>query len=225
MRYRLRWAKRGKLRFLSHHDEALIFERAARRGGVPIAYSKGFTPHPKIAFGSGLPVGFGSEVELLDIGLGEPLAAEEVISRFNVGLPEGLEVLSAVPLEAGAISLGALIMAGDYEITCLAPWLKPGVRRFMDLATYEISKPYKGGTRVDDLRAGVLGAGFNDEVLAMRCAIKPRSIRPSDVLSAIAALMGEPEPAARFQRVALLTRTSGGLVPLDEHHQGSKVAS
>ena len=63
------WAKRGKLRFLSHHDEALVFERSARRAGLPLAYSKGFTPHPKIAFGSGLPVGYGSEVELLDIEL------------------------------------------------------------------------------------------------------------------------------------------------------------
>ena len=83
MKYRLRWGKRGKLRYVSHHDEALIFERSVRRAGLPVAYSKGFSPHPKIAFGSGLPVGFASEVELLDIQLTEPLSPEEVVQRFN----------------------------------------------------------------------------------------------------------------------------------------------
>ncbi|MFP5297523.1 MAG: TIGR03936 family radical SAM-associated protein [Actinomycetota bacterium] len=225
MRYRIRWAKRGKLRFLSHHDEALVFERAARRGGVPLDYSKGFSPHPKIAFGSGLPVGFGSEVELLDVGLTQPLATDELIARFNQGLPEGLEVLAAVPLAPGAVSLGAVIMAADYLIATDAQWLDAGVAKFMSLTSYEIEKPYKGSTRVDDLRGGVLSAEVADGRLEMRCAIKPRSVRPSDVLSAIAVLMEEPEPAARFQRVALLTRVGEGFVLLDEHYQGSKVAS
>ncbi|MBA2725436.1 MAG: DUF2344 domain-containing protein, partial [Actinobacteria bacterium] len=95
MKYRLRWAKFGKLRFVSHHDEALIFERSMRRAGLPIAYSQGFTPHPKIAFGSGLPLGYGSEVELLDVELTESLDPAELIERFNGGLPHGFAVKRA----------------------------------------------------------------------------------------------------------------------------------
>lgn len=223
MRYRLRWAKRGKLRFLSHHDEALVFERAARRGELPVSYSRGFTPHPKIAFGSGLPVGFGSEVELLDVALEEPMPSEEIVERFNRGLPFDLRVLAVVALPDGVVSLGALIVAADYEIRCVAPWLSPGLKRFMQLESYKIEKPYKGGFRTDDLRKGVLQARLLDDGIAMRCAIKPRSIRPSDVMAAIAQLMQEPEPAARYQRVALLTRTEEDLVLLDEHHVSVKV--
>lgn len=225
MRYRLRWAKRGKLRFLSHHDEALVFERAARRGELPVAYSKGFTPHPKIAFGSGLPVGYGSEVELMDVGLSEPLDAGEVIERFNRGLPPGLEILAAREVPAGSVSLGATIAAADYEISRAAPWLPEGLARFMELDSYEIEKPYKGGTRTDDLRAGVLSARSDGPVTVMRCAIQPRSTRPSDVVAEIARVMHEPEPVARFQRIALLAREADGLVLLDEHHHRSKVTT
>lgn len=225
MRFRIRWAKRGKLRYLSHHDEALVFERAARRGGLPLAYSKGFTAHPKIAFGSGLPVGYGSEVELLDIGLSESLPGSDIVHLFNEGLPEGLFVHAAAPVPDGAVSLGALIHAADYEVKCEEPWVQDAFDRFMGIDTYMLTKPYKGGEREDDLRAGVIQGAFTAEGIALRCAIKPRAIRPSDVFTAFEELMGRDARAVTFQRVALLTSKSGGFVTLDENYQELKVAS
>ena len=68
-RLRIRYAKRGRLRFTSHRDFARAFERALRRAGVPIAYSQGFTPHPKISYASAAPTGVASEAEYLEIGL------------------------------------------------------------------------------------------------------------------------------------------------------------
>ena len=68
-RIRIRYAKRGPLRFTSHRDFARAFERALRRAGVPIAYSQGFTPHPKISYASAAPTGVASEAEYLEIGL------------------------------------------------------------------------------------------------------------------------------------------------------------
>ena len=68
-RVRLRYAKRGPLRFTSHRDFARAFERAIHRAGVPIAYSQGFTPHPKISYASAAPTGVASEAEYLEIGL------------------------------------------------------------------------------------------------------------------------------------------------------------
>ena len=68
-RLRIRYAKRGPLRFTSHRDFARAFERAIRRAGVPIAYSQGFTPHPKISYASAAPTGVASEAEYLEIGL------------------------------------------------------------------------------------------------------------------------------------------------------------
>ena len=68
-RVRLRYAKRGRLRFTSHRDFARAFERALRRAEVPMAYSAGFTPHPKISYVGASPTGVASEAEYLEIGL------------------------------------------------------------------------------------------------------------------------------------------------------------
>ena len=68
-RIRIRYAKRGPLRFTSHRDFARAFERAVRRAEVPIAYSQGFSPHPKISYASAAPTGVASEAEYLEIGL------------------------------------------------------------------------------------------------------------------------------------------------------------
>ena len=83
-RIRLRYAKRGPLRFTSHRDFARAFERAVRRAGVPIAYSQGFTPHPKISYASAAPTGVASEAEYLEIGLQavvDPVEVREALDR------------------------------------------------------------------------------------------------------------------------------------------------
>ena len=217
MKYRLRWAKKGKLRYVSHHDEALIFERSARRAMLPLQYSKGFSAHPKIAFGSGLPLGYSSEVELLDVGLTEAIDPQAFVERFNQGLPEGLEILGAVPLPPGSRSLGALIEAADYDVTIPEPWVTDALRWFLALDTYEISRPHKDSERVDDLRAGVLWAEVTDRGFKIRTGLKPRSTRPSDVLAAMAKSVGVADPVASIERTALLTSANGGLVAMDEH--------
>ena len=216
MKYRLRWAKFGKLRFVSHHDEALIFERSIRRAGLPLAYSEGFTPHPKIAFGSGLPLGYGSEVELLDVGLTEEMDPAELVHRFNAGLPHGFEMKAGRRRPQGQPSLGAVIEAADYEIHLGASWLDEALSSFLAAEKYEITRRYKGSTRVDDLRPGVLAAVAEDGLLRLRTTIKPRSTRPSDVLSALASLAGGTLGPATYQRTALLTSVDGGWAWLSE---------
>ena len=216
MRYRLRWAKRGKLRYVSHHDEALIFERSARRAGLPLQYSKGFSAHPKIAFGSGLPVGYGSEVELLDVRLTEPLDPDTIVARYNDGLPDGLRILAAAPLPPGSPSLGSLIAAADYSVSTSEDWVGDRLEWFLELESYEFTRPYKGSERTDDLRAGVVGAeptaaGFN-----IRTRLQPRAIRPSDILAAMGKSIGAAEPVAAFERTALLAEAYGDLVPMTE---------
>ena len=225
MKYRLRWGKRGKLRYVSHHDEALIFERSVRRAGLPVAYSKGFSPHPKIAFGSGLPVGFASEVELLDIQLTESLPPEEVVQRFNSGLPWGIEILAASPLSPGTASLGAAITAARYEVSCPEPWLPAALDAFLAMSSYELVRPYKGGVRRDDLRAGVLEAEVDAPTIRFTCSIQPRSTRPSDVVAALAKIAGQEVPAAQYARTALLTGAPGSFEPLSETSRIAKAVA
>lgn len=225
MRYRLRYGRQGRMRFLSAHDEAPVLERAARRGGLPLRYSEGYTPRPKISFGSGLPVGYGSDVELLDLGLTEELPPPEVVTRYNAGLPEGIVVHAAVPLPSKAISLGALIEAAAYRVSCNDPWLAEGMARFIELDSYEISKPHKGGAKTDDLRAGVFELTMDAGGFDVVCAIQPRSIRPSDVVDAAARLVGETAGRVDVIRTALLRRQGDGFVEIDEHTNELKVAS
>src|SRR5205085_2450331 len=85
-RIRLRYAKRGPLRFTSHRDFARAFERALHRAGVPIAYSQGFSPHPKVSYASASPTGAASGAEYLEIGL----RARAAVARSEaVGRPSG----------------------------------------------------------------------------------------------------------------------------------------
>ena len=89
----VRYAKRGKMRFASHRDVARAFERGVRKAGLPIAYSAGFTPHPKISYAGGAPTGVASEAEYLSLALTARQAETQVCQRLNAALPDGIDVI------------------------------------------------------------------------------------------------------------------------------------
>src|SRR5207302_10177215 len=85
-RLRVRYAKRGPLRFTSHRDFARAFERALHRAGVPIAYSPGFSPHPKVSYASASPTGAASEAEYLEIGLAARVDPGSLVGQLDAAL-------------------------------------------------------------------------------------------------------------------------------------------
>src|SRR3954468_12553257 len=95
MKVRIRFSKLGKVRFTSHRDVARIWERALRRAAVPVAYTEGFSPHPKLSFGLALSTGHESLGEYLDVDIAAAAAAdvdiEELPARLDPGLPIGLD--------------------------------------------------------------------------------------------------------------------------------------
>ena len=93
---RLRYAKRGRLRFASHRDLARAIERALRRAAVPMAFSAGFTPHPKISYLGAAPTGAASEAEYVEIGLAATTDPDDVRRKLDESLPPGLDVLEVV---------------------------------------------------------------------------------------------------------------------------------
>src|SRR6201985_3854991 len=113
-RVRLRYAKRGRLRFTSHRDFARAFERALRRAEVPMAYSAGFSPHPKISYIGASPTGVASEAEYLEIGLARAVEPDGLRTALDAALPDGLDVLEVVP--AGPGSLADRMQASVWEI-------------------------------------------------------------------------------------------------------------
>ena len=96
-RLRVRYAKRGRLRFTSHRDFSRAFERALVRAQVPMAYSSGFNPHPRISYAGAAPTGSASEAEYLEIGLAVEIDPDDVRARLDEALPPGLDVLEVVP--------------------------------------------------------------------------------------------------------------------------------
>ena len=117
----VRYAKRGKMRFASHLDVARAFERGVRRAGLPIAYSSGFTPHPKISYAGGAPTGVASEAEYLSLTLTSRTEADAVRERLNAALPDGIDVIT-VTEDSGGLPASRLTVS-EWQIAL--PGLPP----------------------------------------------------------------------------------------------------
>jgi radical SAM-linked protein len=158
-RLRLRFTKRGRLRFTSHRDFQRAFERAVRRAGVPIAYSAGFTPHPKISYAGAAPTGAASEAEYLEIALSRRCDPEQVRVALDAALPPGLDVVRVV--EAGAGALADRLQASRW---CIELPGVPPVVAAAALATFlaadrvEVQRLTKTGIRTFDARGPVVSA-------------------------------------------------------------------
>jgi hypothetical protein len=95
-RLTIRYAKRGRMRFASHRDVARAMERGVRKAGVPVAYSAGFSPHPRISYSGGAPTGSASEAEYLELAVTRRCEPDDVGRRLNAALPDGIDVIEAV---------------------------------------------------------------------------------------------------------------------------------
>ncbi|HEY1486646.1 MAG TPA: TIGR03936 family radical SAM-associated protein, partial [Micromonosporaceae bacterium] len=200
-RIRIRYAKRGPLRFTSHRDFARAFERALRRAAVPIAFSQGFTPHPKVSYASAAPTGVASEAEYLEIGLAREVDIEALRAEIDAALPEGLDLVEAVP--AGAGSLADRMDASLWRIEL--PGVSPdaanaAVTAFLARTEVTVERLTKDGKRMIDARSAVLLAAVSE--FAGNPGAAPRAIlelvvrqvapavRPDDVLAALRTVAG-----------------------------------
>ncbi len=223
-RLRIRYAKRGRLRFTSHRDFSRAFERALARAQVPMAYSSGFNPHPRISYAGAAPTGSASEAEYLEIGLAEVLEPGHVLQSLVDSLPTGLDVVEVVDLAtARQGALADLLEASRWLIDTDLPHAEAerAVTAFEALDSVTVERMTKKGLRSFDCRAAVLSltvaapvapdsagspaAGARLEVV-LRHGVP--SVRPDDVLTGLRAAAGLP-PTGQV----LLTRLAQG--PLD----------
>ncbi len=116
IRYRLRFAKLGPQRFISHLDMVRLLPRIFRRAGISLAYSQGFHPKPRMAFSPALGLGWGSLGEYLDVVLAEEVDPAELAARLNPAAPEGIRFSGSMRLQASDAPLSRVIDAGDYQI-------------------------------------------------------------------------------------------------------------
>jgi len=161
-RMRLRFAKTGAMRYLSHLELITVFTRAVSRGSVPILFSQGFHPHPRFSFATATSVGVESMAEYMDMFVADGIPAGEVLERLNGVLPEGLRILEAEQVDLKAPSLSTLIDKTRYRITFdgLSPELVPELCvQFMAHDSFVIQRKKKGEIQSVDLRGEVAALG------------------------------------------------------------------
>lgn len=193
------------------------FQRAARRAGLPLAFSQGFNPHPRFSFGPALAVGIESEAEYLDLELKEPWPASEVLNSLARQLPVGLEVLAVKALPPGALALTESIQCAAYraEVEGLSPLqLQQAIEELLGKKQVLVWRRTKNGTREIDVRPGVYRLELEgDNVLKLLLACSPQgTVRPEEVVRALA-----PELKIKnIRRTELYTGCNNGLTtPLD----------
>lgn len=193
-RLRLRFARRGRLRFSSHRDFQRAFERALRRAGVPVAFSLGFTPHPKVSYAGAAPTGASSEAEYLELSLTQRCDPAAVGRALDEALPAGLDVLEVV--EAGPGALADRLEASSWEVRLpglSAADVAAAVEAFLAAPAVEVERLTKNGVRVLDARAAVARlrvgadgpAGESCAILDVVVRHGTPTVRPDDVLAGL----------------------------------------
>jgi radical SAM-linked protein len=191
-RLRLRYAKRGRARFASHRDFGRAFERALRRAEIPMAFSSGFHPHPRISYANAAATGAASEAEYLEIGLAEQRDPAWVRDALNAAMPEGL-VIVAVAESAGG-SLADRLGASRWQVNLPgvdAEVLAAAVRELLAAETATVERKTKSGLRSFDIRPAVLGLTVSAAGFELVSAIGEPLVRPDDVLTALQGLRAE----------------------------------
>lgn len=162
-RLRLRYAKRGRLRFASHRDFQRALERALRRAGVPMAYSAGFNPHPRISYANAAPTGAASEAEYVELGLAERRDPAQVRQVLDDALPPGLDVVDVV--EAGPGALADRLQGSHWQVRLpgvAADRLSAAVGLLLAADEVPVERLTKTGRRTVDARSAVVKAEVRD---------------------------------------------------------------
>ena len=209
-RLRLRYAKRGRLRFSSTRDFQRALERALRRADVPMAFSAGFHPHPRISYANAAPTGTASEAEYVELAVSERVDPDAVRAALDEALPPGLDVLQVV--EASGGSLADRLEASDWAIALRGVDLataSAAVDAYLAVDRAEATRTFKTGPRTFDTRSAVLAMhadeGANPECAIIRVVVRHTTpaVRPDDILTALRTVAGlEPPTPPLVTRLA-----------------------
>ncbi len=237
MKLRIRWVKGGRIRFISHRDAARIWERSLRRARLPVVYSQGFSPRPRMSFGLALATGQESLAEYLDVELSLDFAhdsadaafyAAELPERLSAVLPTGMDAVAAAPLEPGAESLQEAVSSCTWEFElgvlpseALGVW-KGELARLQAASSLPILRERKGKTREADARGCILNAVLADDSkvpnrrvpnrLVAELGTKPQALRPDEFLGLLNVQVGKTRLIRRTHQ--WITRNGAKCEPL-----------
>ncbi len=198
MRVRLVYQKLDRARFLGNHELATAFMRAGRRAGLPLAFSKGHHPMPRMSFGPALSLGFASHGEYMDIDLDAAWASRDVMNALNRELPDGLVIVEAEAHDVNLPSIDRALTSFTYSVSLdRIPAARLGddalttrLAAFTAAPTYPITKEIKGRARTIDARATVVISRSGRRTLQVETLIGGRhgTLKPHHVVAAILGL-------------------------------------
>jgi radical SAM-linked protein len=226
MRVRARYAKQDKLRFVSAIDLGRIWERALRKADLPIGYSEGFTPHPKISFPDALALGYASTGEYVELTFAAPVEVAAAIAAFNRAAPDGLRILDAVAVDDGAPRFARWLRASLWDLRyCYeeAAGLSDGVHGLAHAEHLPVDRERKGTTTRQDLKPALHAIVSHGDTVRVALHHTEPPFRPSEVHQvlrhAIGATLHEPRLITRIAQGSpepggIREALSGQLLPM-----------
>ena len=222
MKARLRYSKLGKIRFTSHRDTARHWERAVRKAGIPVAYSGGFSPRPRMSFGLALPTGAESLAEYLDVEFDPAWTGEhhDLPMLLNPELPVGYAVTAVAERVQGAPSLQEDVVACEWRITLdgvEGDAADEAVTRVLAAGEVLVERERKGQRSTDDVRAAIHDLSVvstTDDPRPHLCAVLAttgRGLRPTELVGALFPSLDAVDVAARVLRTQQWIERDGAL--------------
>jgi len=230
---RMKYRKTMQGRFLSHLDLLRTMQRVFRRAGLPLAYSEGFNPHPKISYGSALAVGVTSDGEYLDVELRQDLPLPEIKERLESAVPPGLEFLELKKLEGRQESLTAIINMARYRVeTALEQEIpreqaKELAAILLQQEKIMVTREGKKGPRSIDIRPGIFHAESQAEGTTLSLILELQTgsegnVRPEELVAWLKENVLEPrgyklKGNLRIHRIGLFVKSPGGIrTPMED---------
>ncbi|MFZ4585225.1 MAG: TIGR03936 family radical SAM-associated protein [Acidimicrobiia bacterium] len=215
---RIRFAKRGPIRFVGHRDVARLFERAFRITSLPLAFTEGFSPRPKVSFGLALSLGHESNAEYLDVELREPVDLDALGPALSDALPEGIDVIGVGRLAERAPALQEAVTLVEWRIEVRTDAdLTAAVSAALAADALAVERTRKGRVSVDDIRPAVVAISSPEPgVICAELATHPVSCRPEELIQALANVAGESITSVRTFRIQQwIERDGARCEPLD----------
>lgn len=202
MRIRITFVKQGALRYTGHLDLHKLWERAARRAELPLAYSLGFHPQPKMNMAAALPLGFSSRCEIMDMKLEQDIPLNDLATRLNSTLPSGLQVVGVEQVDERAPALQTQVASAEYEVTLSGPVDGSGLKRKIDSVIESTSVPRERRGKTYDLRPLIESLELlHDDKIRMRLTAREGATgRPEEVLD----VLGVAFEDTRIERTRLI---------------------
>ncbi|HID87312.1 MAG TPA: DUF2344 domain-containing protein [Anaerolineae bacterium] len=211
MRLRITFTKLGELKYISHLDLMRLWERALRRARIPVAYSRGFNPRPKITFAAALPLGFASRGEVMDVVLERRLSPHHFVQRVREQLPRGVELLDVEEVHPALPSLQSQVRFAEYRVVVASDESRAEMEARLERLLRAQRLPRRRRRKEYDLRPlidalWIEGEAPGGTLIGMRLRVGEGGTgRPDEVLDEL----GLAERVVSIQRERLLFASSG----------------